>query len=175
MNDGDAHDNVVHELYHTGLRNLHALEQTAIELTERQVERLEHYPEMRAKLQQHHQESLEQARRLKAIMQRHGTGASSLKSGFTAVMGNVAAALHAPAPDEILKNTFANYAFEHQEIAAYTSLIAMAEAVDDHASIPTLNQSLTEEQAMAAWIETQIVPTTRRFMQLSQAGETAKH
>jgi ferritin-like metal-binding protein YciE len=37
-------------------------------------------------------------------------------------MGNAATALHAPAPDEVVNNTFANYALEHQEIAAYTSI-----------------------------------------------------
>jgi ferritin-like metal-binding protein YciE len=88
-------------------------------------------------------------------------------------MGNVAAALHAPAPDEVLKNTFANFAFEHQEIAAYTSLIAMAQRVGDPQSIPLLEASLKEEEAMAEWIRGQIVPTTERFMTLTQSGATA--
>ena len=171
--DGDAHGNKLHEIYHTGLRNLHALEQTAIELTERQVERLENYPEMKARLSQHCEESKEQARRLEAILERHGTSSSSAKNAVTSVMGNVAAALHAPAPDEILTNTFANYAFEHQEIASYTSLIAMAEQVGDAAAIPVLKQSLAEEQSMADFIKAAIVPTTQKFMTLTQAGQTA--
>ena len=171
--DGDAGGNKLHEIYHTGLRNMHALEQTAIELTERQVERLEHYPEMKAQLEKHHTESQEQARRLEAILQRHGTSPSAVKSTVSSVMGNVAAALHAPAPDEILKNTFANFAFEHQEIAAYTSLIAMAEQIGDTAAIPSLRQSLSEEQAMAKFIEQAIVPTTQKYMSLTAAGQTA--
>ena len=171
--DGDAHGNQVHELYHTGLRNMHALEMTAIELTQRQSERLENYPEMKAKLVQHHGESEQQAQRLEQILQRHETSASAAKNTVSSVMGNVAAALHAPAPDEILKNTFANFAFEHQEIAAYTSLIAMAEQVGDAAAVPLLQQSLSEEQAMAAWIGDQIVPTTRRFMELAATGTRA--
>ncbi len=171
--DGDAGGNKVHEIYHTGLRNLHALEQSAIELTERQVERLENYPEMKARLSQHCQESKEQARRLEAILERHGTSPSAAKNAVSSVMGNVAAALHAPASDEILKNTFANYAFEHQEIASYVSLIAMAEQVGDTAAIPSLKQSLAEEQSMAKFIEDAIVPTTQKFMTLSGAGQTA--
>jgi ferritin-like metal-binding protein YciE len=171
--DGDAKGNELHELYHTGLRNMHALEMTAIELTERQTERLENYPEMKAKLQQHHAESEEQARRLEDILNRHSTSTSGVKNTVTAVMGNVAAALHAPAPDEVLKNTFANFAFEHQEIAAYTSLIAMAETIGDRAAIPLLQQSLAEEERMAEWIRGQIVPTTERFMQLTRAGQRA--
>ena len=171
--DGDANGDKLHEIYHVGLRNQHALEMTALELTERQVERLENYPEMAARLRQHHVESEAQARRLDDILSRHGTSPSAAKNAVTSVMGNVAAALHAPAPDEILKNTFANYAFEHQEIAAYTSLIAMAEMVGDTASLSPLKQSLAEEQAMADWIGNQIVPTTQRFMALTKTGEKA--
>ena len=171
--DGDAHGNKLHEIYHTGLRNMHALEMTAIELTERQVERLEHYPEMAARLRQHHGESQEQAQRLEAILQRHGTSSSDIKNTVTSVMGNVAAALHVPPYDEVLKNTFANFAFEHQEIAAYTSLIAMAEKIGDTASVAPLQQSLDEENRMADWIGGQIVPTTERFMQLTESGATA--
>ena len=169
--DGDAHGNKLHEIYHTGLRNLHALEQAAIELSERQVERLENYPEMKTRLLQHREESKEQVLRLEAILRRHETTPSSAKNAVSSVMGNVAAALHAPAPDEILKNTFANYAFEHQEIAAYTSLIAMAEQVGDAAAIPVLKQSLAEEQSMAEFIKAAIVPTTQKFMSLTQAGQ----
>jgi ferritin-like metal-binding protein YciE len=171
--DGDAHGNHLHEIYHTGLRNMHALEMTAIELTQRQSERLENYPDMKAKLAQHHAESEAQARRLEEILSRHDTSASTAKNAVSSVMGNVAAALHAPASDEVLKNTFANFAFEHQEIAAYTSLIAMAKMFGDTASIASLEQSLAEEQRMADWIEGQIVPTTERFMQLTKMGQRA--
>ena len=169
---GDAHGNIHEEIYHTGLKNLHALEQSAIALTERQVERLEHYPEMKARLESHRRESEEQARRLETIMSRHGITPSAAKNAVTSVIGNVAAALHAPASDEILKNTFANFAFEHQEIASYTSLIAMAEAQGDTAAVPLLKQSLGEEQAMADFIEGQIVPTTTRYLAL--AGTTGR-
>lgn len=171
--DGDAGGNVLHEIYHTGLRNLHALEQVAIELTEQQIERLKNYPEMKARLAQHHTESQEQARRLESILKRHGTSPSAAKNAVTSAMGNVAAALHAPAPDEILRNTAANYAFEHQEIALYTSLIAMAEQVGDKAAIPVLQQSLAEEVSMAKFIEQAIVPTTQKYMSLTAAGQTA--
>jgi ferritin-like metal-binding protein YciE len=171
--DGDAQGEYLHELYHTGLRNMHALEMTAIELTQRQTERLENYPEMKARLQQHHGESEEQARRLENILDRRSASTSGVKNTVTSVMGNVAAAVHVPASDEVLKNTFANFAFEHQEIAAYTSLITMAESLGDSQAVPLLRQSLAEEERMAEWIRGQIVPTTERFMQLTRAGKSA--
>jgi ferritin-like metal-binding protein YciE len=167
------HDEEIKTEYMTGLRNMHALEMSAIELTERQSERLEHYPEMKARLEQHHGESQEQARRLESILDRLDSSTSAAKNVVTSVMGNVAAALHAPAKDEILKNTFANFAFEHQEIAAYTSLVTMAEMVGDLTAIPLLKQSLAEEQAMADWIEARIGSTTERYLQLLKEGKRA--
>jgi ferritin-like metal-binding protein YciE len=142
-------------------------------MTKRQAERLEHYPEMKLRLERHHHESEQQAQRLEDILRRNDADTSSLKGAVTAVMGNVAAMLHMPASDEVLKNTFANFAFEHQEIAAYISLIAMADHVGDGLAIPVLRQSLAEEQAMADWIAGQIVPTTQRFMQLTGEASTA--
>ncbi len=168
--DGDADGSRLHEIYHAGLRNQHALEMTAVELTERQVERLEHYPEMTARLRQHRDESRQQAKRIEAILERHGTSASTVKSTVSSVMGNIAAALHIPPSDEVLKNTFASFAFEHQEIAAYISLIAMAERLGDTASLAPLRQSLGEEEAMADWLGSSIVLITQRFMELTQAG-----
>ena len=171
--DMNENGSQLHELFHTGVRNLHTLEVGAIELTERQVERLENYPEMAARLRQHNVESKAQAERLVEILNRHETTPSAAKNTVGAVVGNVAAALHAPAPDEVLKNTFANFAFEHQEIASYTSLITMAEKIGDTASLAPLRQSLSEEVAMAKWIGEQIVPTTVRYMELSAAGQKA--
>ena len=43
-----SREDEIRSAYITGLRNMHALEMSAIELTERQTERLEHYPEMKA-------------------------------------------------------------------------------------------------------------------------------
>ena len=169
----DAQGDTRHEVYHTGLRNMHALEMTAIELTERQVERMENYPEMAARLRQHRDESKAQAQRLEAILARHGSSPSTVKNAAMGVMGNVAAALHAPVPDEILKNTFANFAFEHQEIAGYTSLLAMADVMGDTEAVAPLRQSLSEEVAMSKFIEENIVPTTQRFMELTAQGKKA--
>ena len=74
------------------------------------------------------------------------------------MMSPIAAALHIPASDGILKNTFANYAFEHHEIAAYTSPIAMARFAGDAAS------------AMVRVLE---VPTTDRSLSPTRDGSTA--
>ena len=171
--DGDSKGSKVHETYHVGLRNMHALEMSAIEMTKRQAERLQKYPEMKIRLEQHHTESQEHAQRLEGILARHDASVSAVKNTVTSVMGNVAAAVHMSAEDEVLKNTLANFAFEHQEIAAYLSLIAMAEYVGDSAAVPILQRSLNEEQAMADWIKAHIARTTNQFLDLTAEGKHA--
>ena len=49
------------EIYTTGLRNQHALENQAVELLERQLGRLENYPEMSDRIRTHIEESKMQA------------------------------------------------------------------------------------------------------------------
>jgi ferritin-like metal-binding protein YciE len=164
----------IQELYMQGLRNAHALEAQAIEIMQRQVDRLENYPEMKAGLQRHIQESEGQQQRIEQILSRHGTSHSSLKDAVTGLMGNLAAVGHAFTTDEVVKNSFANYAFEHFEQAAYMSLIAMAEAAGDQDAIPLLRQNLEQEIGFGKFCGEQIVPTTQRYMQLSASGQTAK-
>ena len=161
-------------LYLTGLRNAHALEGEALQIMGRQVERLTSYPELEARLRQHIDETKGQQQRLVRILESHGTDSSAIKDAVQAVMGNMAAIGHSMAGDEILKNSFANYAFESFEIAAYKSLITMAERVGDHAAIDALRQNLDEEVAMQEWLETQIEPTTLRFLSLADQGQQAK-
>jgi ferritin-like metal-binding protein YciE len=159
------------ELYATGLRNAHALEQQAMQLMERQVERYERYPEVTQKLQQHIRETEQQIARLEELMHGMGTDRSVIKDWATSIMGNLAAIGHAIMPDEILKNTFSNLAFENFEIASYMSLIAMAEATGNSGHVPTLRQSLNEEERMAAWILENTPAISLKFLQLKEQGE----
>ena len=161
------------DLYVTGLVNAHALENQAVSLLSRQVERLENYPEMSAMLQRHIKESEVQAQRLDQILESLGTSSSTLKDMTTKLSGNLAAMAHMPMGDEVLKNTFANVAFEHFEIAAYRSLLVMAELAGDTSGPALLKQSLSEEERMAQWISDNIDSTTRRYAQLEAAGEKA--
>lgn len=163
------------ETYLTGLRNQHAVEKQAVELLERQVGRLENYPEMAARLRLHIDESQQQATRIEELLGSLGSSHSSLKDAAMSFMGNMAALVHAPASDEVLKNTFANYAFEHFEIASYKSLLTLAEATGHATASTALRQSLSEEEAMATWIDDHIAAITLTYVGRSAAGVTAKH
>lgn len=162
------------ELYLQGVRNLHSEKTQAIQTFQRQVERLENYPELAARMRQHIQESEQARSQLEAILSAHGTSASSLKDTVTGLVGNLTSAVHAVAGDEVLKDTFANYGLEHHEIAATMSLIAMAEAAGDTNHVAQYKQMMGADSAMADFIKDQIVPTTRKYVQLEAQGAQSK-
>lgn len=161
------------KLFVTGLRNQHAVEEQAVSLLSRQVERLENYPEMEARMRTHIDESKQQAQRIEELLTGLGTSHSALKDAGLSFMGNMAALAHTVAPDEVIKNSFANFAFEHFEIASYKSLITLATAVGQDQALSALRQSLSEEEDMARWIDEHLADTTTRFLERSAAGEKA--
>ena len=164
---------IVRDYYIAGLRNAHAMEIQAIQLLTRQVERLESYPEMEARMRLHLRESEHQKLRLEEVLGSLNQEHSPLKDAALGLVGNLAALAHSPAADEVLKNTLANFAFEHFEIAAYSSLAVMAEAFGDQNGITAAQQSQAEEEAMAQWINDHIKSTTLQFLGRKEAGVQA--
>ncbi len=160
----------IRNIFITGLENAHALEKQAIQLMERQVERFENYPEMSDLLRTHITETEGQIRRLDEMLHSFGADRSILKDMATQFMANLAAVSHMPMADEVLKNTFANHAFENFEIASYKSLIAMAEASGNQKFIPGLQESLREEEKTAQAVYDMIEPITQKFLTRSAQG-----
>lgn len=158
------------ELLLTGLKNQHAVENQAISLLSRQVERLQSYPDMEARMRQHIEESKVQEQRLEEILASFNSSHSTMKDAGLSLSGNMAALMHSVAPDEVIKNTFANYAFEHFEIAAYRSLLTLCDATGQTSGKAALQQSLNEEMAMARWIDEHLEETTQRYLQRLNSG-----
>jgi len=156
--------NAARDTFVVGLRNAHAMEVQARELMERQSERLDEYPEVKAKVFAHLQETKDQLKRLERCLEACGESSSSLKDTAQSVMANMQAMAHSVAGDEILKNTFANNAFENFEIAAYKSLLALCGAAGVAEARDLLQTSLQEEQRMAAWIDSNVEKVTMEYL-----------
>jgi ferritin-like metal-binding protein YciE len=75
---------------------------------------------------------------------------------------------HSMAGDEILRNTFANNAFEHFEIAAYKSLLALCPAAGMESAREPLQASLGEEERMASWIDANVAKVTMDYVNHQQ-------
>lgn len=168
MTESDTRD-----IFITGLRNAHAMENQALSVIDAQLGRLESYPEMITMLQQHRRETEGQIARLDQIFEGLGESASGLKDTVMSAMGSMQAMSHALAGDEILKNHMADYMFEHFEIAAYTSLITMAQAVGHTKALPLLQQNLAEEQRFQQMLIESLPRITDQFLSRTASGQKA--
>jgi len=161
------------DIYIPALQNTLALEKQAEQMIQRQLERYERYPEMIQLLRQHHGETEQQIQRLENILHGHGSDSSMLKDMATQLAGNLGALFHSAASDEILKNLYTNNALENYEIAAYRSLIVIAQEAGDTQNIAKFQQSLREEEKAAQLVSQQIEAITRRYLELERSGEKA--
>jgi ferritin-like metal-binding protein YciE len=156
-----------------GLRNAHAVENQAVELLERQVRALHDYPDVQSRVQQHLDETRSQLERLEDCLDYLGERKSVLKDVALSTLGNFMALSNTMADDAILKNALSSYSFEHYEIAAYESLLELAELADEPEMTPLLERNLSEERAMAGWLASNIRPVTRDYVQRRQQKDQA--
>jgi ferritin-like metal-binding protein YciE len=156
------------------LRDAHAMENQAETMLKAQAERLDHYPQLRQRIEEHIKETQSQAVRLDKCINRLGSDNSSLKDAagrITAMMQGIGGAL---AGDEVVKGAMAGYTFEHFEISAYTALIAAAEACGDAETGSVCREILREEEAMADWLRQAMPQVTQTFLEREAAGAPAK-
>ena len=156
------------------LRDAYAMEKQAIEILEKQANRLEHYPELRAKVRSHLEETHRHAERVERCLHQLGTETSGVKTALGKMIGTAQQLSGLFASDEVLKSGIADYAFEHYEIASYKILIAAADQAGEPQVGRMLEENLREEEAMAAWLAGHLPEVTRQFLHLEAAGQTAK-
>ena len=166
---------VILSVFVTGLKNAHAVEHQALALIDRQLDHLANYPDVADRLRLHRGETEQQIDRLEEILDSFNESRSMLKDAALTFSGNMAALGHVFAPDEILKNSFANFAFENFEAASYKSLITIADAGNLSSATSLLTRSLDEELAMAAWVDESSAALARRYLERRAAGDTASH
>lgn len=170
---GQSTDEVLRSVFIAGLKNAHGVEHQALALMDRQLDRLKNYEAVEARLREHRLETEGQIERLERLLQGLDESPSGLKDAALTVSGNLAALGHAFAEDEILKNAFANFAFENFEVASYRSLIVLARNGGYSEALALLGETLAEEEAMAAWVDENLPALTERYVALKAAGEKA--
>ncbi|HYN00035.1 MAG TPA: ferritin-like domain-containing protein [Aestuariivirgaceae bacterium] len=151
-------------IFATCLRHAHAMETHALELLDRQAGRLGNYPEVQAQIHQHLAETERQLQWLAKCLDALGEDRLTVDDAAPSGLENILAISRALVGEEILKNTFANYAFEHYEIAAYKSLLTLCEMAIQRSIAPLLRESLAEEEAMAQWLGDKISRVTKDYV-----------
>lgn len=157
------------------LRDAHAMEQQAESMLEAQAARLDHYPDMRERVQQHIEETRWQRAQLEACLSRLGSSPSIMKdmSGKMMAFGQAMGGMMAS--DEAVKGAMASYVFENLEIASYTVLIATAAEAGQDDIGDVCAQILEQEKAMAAWVLQHLPTTAHVFLARSEVpGVEAK-
>lgn len=156
------------------LRDAYAMErQQAIESTEKQLDRMKDYPELRAWVQDHLAKSEQQAERLKACIHRRGGDVSTLKGLAAKVVGNIQAITGFFASDEVVKTAIADYAFKYYEIGCYQSLATAAEAAGDRETQQVCEDIRREEEALAQRIAGLLPALTSQYLHRDAVGEKA--
>ncbi|NIC04678.1 ferritin-like domain-containing protein [Billgrantia bachuensis] len=157
------------------LRDAHAMEKQAEKMLETQASRLEHYPQLKARIEQHLIETRGQAERIEQCISLLGTDLSVVKDigGKLAAFGQGMGGMMAS--DEVVKGSMASYAFEHFEIASYKALIQAAEKASRPEIARICEEILREEEAMAQWLSDHLDDTTRQYLERAEDDQlTAK-
>lgn len=151
------------------LRDAHAMEAQAETMLKKQASRIEHYPELKARIEQHIVETQNQSKLIESCLQRHDKSYSGLKDlgGKMMAMGQAMGGMMVN--DEIVKGAQMGYVFENLEIASYTILIAAAEAAGDVQTKEICQRILVEEVAMADWMREHLLQLTHAY--LTRAAE----
>jgi ferritin-like metal-binding protein YciE len=158
------------------LRDAHAAEQQAESMLSGMAGRLENYPELKARIEQHLRETQRQAELVRGCIERRGGSTSMVKDAGAKMLGFGQALSGLFVGDEVMKGAIASYAFEGMEIASYRILIETAKHVGDQETARVCEQILREEEAMAEWLLQHIPALTQQYLRLEETpGVTAKH
>jgi len=166
--------NNAREIMIVRLRNAYALEGQALSTMRTVHDRLENYPQLKQALAQHISETERQQTLVEDCLHRCGEEPSTLKAMATKLAANLQGMAHMVAGDEVLKNLFSLFAFEHFEQASYRSLVTMAEAAGESSVAQSCREILRQEEEAGRKLGSMIEDVTRKYLQLETAGATAK-
>jgi ferritin-like metal-binding protein YciE len=138
------------------LNDAHGMENALIQILEHQIKDASAYPQVRAKLEQHLEQTRNHAELVKNCVETLGGSPSRVKTGMAKLFGQMQAVSTGAAKDEMVKNALADYAAENFEVASYTALIRAAQGLGDQHTASVCQQMLQEDQEMATWLQTNL-------------------
>jgi ferritin-like metal-binding protein YciE len=156
-------------------RNLHAIQKNARAMMVRVIDRLEHYPEAKARLEAHLGDKDAEMANLERILQAEGDSPSGAKDGLMSGMGSVTAMLTAGLDDDVIRTSMMTFGLAQYEIAAYEGMVLLAKRANRPDAVPLVEDCLAREQAMAEWLHSHMAPTLERFLELSEREVEAAH
>src|SRR5438128_2089859 len=98
-------------------RNLHAIQKNARSMMLKVIDRLDHYPDAKARLEAHLGDKDAEMRNLEQVLESEGDSASGTKDGLFSGMGSMTAMLTSGLDDDIIKSSMLTYGLANYEIA----------------------------------------------------------
>lgn len=160
-------------MFVAGLRDMHATAAQGREMLERQISRLEHYPKVEARLRGHLEAKKAQAEVIEELLDELGESTSNLKDFAMKAAGNISAMMSSTADDEIHKNSLALSGLTQFSISSLESLITIGTAADMPQAVKQLQNCLSEERSMAAWLASNLRGLVVMHLQRRSEGRPA--
>jgi len=157
------------------LDDAHAMEtQSALHL-ERIQQRLENYPRLQQKINEHYEQTLGQKRLIEGCLDRLHDTPSSVKDLSARISAAGQFLSESTSDDEVIQEAINCYQLEQREIASYIVLIEAAKTLGDQETQGIAEVILAQEMHMANWLLEHIPELTHAFLARSAANpETAK-
>jgi ferritin-like metal-binding protein YciE len=152
------------------LRDAHAAEEQAETMLSGMARRIENYPDLKARIEQHIGETQREAELVRGCIERRGGSTSTIKDASAKMVGLGQAMSGMFVGDEVMKGSIACSAFEAMEIASYRILIGTARQVGDEETARTCEQILQEEEAMASWLQQNLPTLTQQYLTREQTS-----
>lgn len=152
------------------LRDAHAMEASTAGHLEDQIDHLDHYPQLRDRYRQHAELSRRQAQQLEQCLSKLGADTSTLKDAMTKLVGKVQLWSAGVSADEVVKQAAGTYAYQYFEIGNYRALVGAAQMLGDTELVRVFETAISDQQAMADWLEQNIPDITRTYLQARASG-----
>lgn len=155
------------------LRDAFSAEGQSITMLTSQAKRIQNYPDLKAKVEEHLIETRAQQELLRGLLERTAgaplirTVAGKLSTAAQGISGMLAG-------DEIVKGAMATYIFEQGEIASYQVLLAAADELGDTQAQDVLSGIMEQEVAMASWLHDHLDVLTRIYLMRDERDLQAK-
>lgn len=153
------------------LRDAHAMEQQAEQMLQSFSERIEHYPQLKTRIDQHIEETRWQQQQVENCIKRLGSSTSTLKDIAGKLMAFGQGLSGVVMSDEVIKGAMSGYVFENMEIASYTILSTAAKTVGDLETKRVVQEILAQEEAMAQWMLAHLPELTTAFLSRAETPD----
>ena len=139
------------------LRDAQAMEKQATMMLDALAKGIENYPDVKAQIERHLQETREQATAMQGHVERRGEGALTWKELAGQCVAMREGLSGAFVGDKLVKRAIT-------EISCYNILIAAAAAVGDSETRAACQDILSNEEAMVGWLKNYLASATVQYL-----------